>query len=82
MLLGIEIALTISAWRAGWKAIALLPVGAAIALGLIISSCVSVRDGASLYPIALVIDVAVIIILAMMSTSKHHEGSVHASETN
>jgi hypothetical protein len=45
MLLIIEIILTVAAWRKGWKAWALLPVGIAMTVGFITGIAISVDGG-------------------------------------
>lgn len=69
MLLALEIILTITAWRKGWRGWALLPLGLGVVLGLVIGSSAGVagvRAEAVLGP-CLIFDVLVIIALAVMA---------------
>ena len=65
MLLVLEIMLTISAWKKGWKGFALLPVITAMFLGLVIGG--SVTDEDSLYGLSIVLDIICVLVLAVMN---------------
>jgi len=69
MLLAIEIALTIAAWRKGWKGLALLPVGAALVCGFMVGAAMG-AGGLSeeeVFGIGLLIDLGVIAALGVMT---------------
>ena len=79
MLLIAEIILTVFAWRNGWKWLALLPVGIAFIIGLIIgASRVTDLSGVIFIDI-----IAVIALIIMVSKSKKPEEnvSIDKSET-
>ena len=64
----LEIILTVTAWRKGWRARALIPVGALLSLGFIIGFVVGLTGAPmpDLRPWAL-LDVLAIVVLAVMS---------------
>ena len=61
MLLIAEIILTIFAWRKGWKGLALIPLGVAFGLGLILG-----LNGVAPYDLASLIWVDVLAIIALI----------------
>lgn len=65
----IEIILTIFAWRKGWKWLSLIPVGAALLLGLLIGFSVGSSGGSveSVNGFAFFLDLLVIIALIVMN---------------
>ena len=65
MLLIAEILLTIFAWRRGWKAKALIPVGAAIGVGLIIGIMIA-SSGSTVPAGVILIDIIAVIALIIM----------------
>jgi hypothetical protein len=77
MLLIVEIALTVFAWRNGWKWLALMPIGIALLLGLMIGFTIGTNGGnaADARGIALVLDVLAIIALAVMCGIKGNKTS-------
>jgi len=69
MLLAIQIALTVAAWRKGWKGLALLPLGAALACGFVFGAAMGaggLSEGA-VFGIGLLIDLGVIAALGVMA---------------
>ena len=68
MLLLVEVGLTIAAWKKGWGAKALLPVGATLALGLLFGVAIGLGGGTieAAAPVALLSDLAAIGILIAM----------------
>jgi len=46
MLLLLEIALTVSAWKAGWGARALIPAAVALAFGMLLGAATGATEGA------------------------------------
>ena len=72
MLLIAEIILTVFAWRNGWKWLALLPVGIAFIIGLIIGAS-GVTD---LSGVIFIDIIAVIALIIMVSKSKKPEENV------
>lgn len=66
MLLVIEIALTVFAWRAGWKALSLLPLVIGVVLGFGGGVIMAATGASDFWPALLVIDVAVIAVLGVM----------------
>ncbi|MGO8757449.1 MAG: hypothetical protein ACLQG3_04925 [Terracidiphilus sp.] len=79
MLLILEIALTIAAWRKGWGARALLPLvfgfGAAFLIGLVIGAAGGSTDGAAVFGI--LCDVGVVIALGIMARRAPQAGAAH-----
>lgn len=72
MLLLLEIWLTVAAWRAGWKATALLPTGAAIAVGILLgASGVEVSQNLLLYALGDIVAVVALGIMAAIGHNKH-----------
>lgn len=68
MLLILEIMLTIAAWKRGWKALALIPVGLAFLVGLVIAGSMEPgADPSEILPFALVGDGLAIVALVVMS---------------
>jgi hypothetical protein len=68
MLLILEIMLTIAAWKRGWKALALIPVGLAFLVGLLIAGSVEPgTDVSEIMPLALIGDGLAIVALVIMS---------------
>ena len=68
MLLLLEVGLTVAAWKKGWGAKALLPVGATLVLGLLFGVAIGLGGGTieAAAPVALLSDVAAIGILIAM----------------
>lgn len=68
MLLLIEIALTVSAWRKGWGGKALRPFGYAFAIAFLIAVVTAASGGTvnQVAPILLLVDVGLIIALVRM----------------
>jgi len=66
MLIIVEIALTIWAWRRGWKAWALLPLGIALLIGFLIGFIMGAAVLEEGWLLLLVIDVAAIGALIFM----------------
>jgi hypothetical protein len=65
----VEIILTVFAWRKGWKAWALLPVGIALAIGLLIGFSVGASGGnaESVRGIGIFLDIVAIGVLIYMT---------------
>jgi hypothetical protein len=70
MLLILEIWLTIAAWRKGWGALALLPIGAMLLIGFCIGLAVGASGGgtAELMAPALVVELLGILTLIVMAS--------------
>ncbi len=67
MLLLIEIALTVAAWRRGWRACALVPISLAVIAGILIGVPYGPdADFGEVFPLTVVVDGATIIALAAM----------------
>ena len=85
MVMLIEIALTISAWRKGWKGWALLP----IAIGMSVSFLMGAAAGASggtiedILPLCVLIELGMIVSLIVMSvkTPKYVKNKRETEET-
>jgi len=69
MLLAAEIFLTITAWRRGWKAYALLPGGLTLLLGFLIGLSIGASGGSadSIPGATILLDIACVISLIIMS---------------
>lgn len=69
MLLILEVILTISAWRRGWKGWALLPVAGGLFIAFLVGASSAASGGSTgdLGPAALFIDIACIGILGAMT---------------
>ena len=69
MLMIIEIILTVAAWKKGWKAIALLPMGIAILIGFFTGIAVGASGGSSdaLLVLMFFVELVGIVVLATMS---------------
>lgn len=78
MLLILQIALTVSAWRKGWRAWALLPVGLLMMTGFILGAASGTADVFAAYgPILILGDIACAVVLAIMAT---HPPQRHVSQ--
>jgi len=70
MLIIVEIALTVMAWRRGWKAWALLPmflgVSLSFAFGLALAAS-GVNNMSAILPFAVLFDIAIIVALSCMA---------------
>ena len=68
MLLLAEIGLTIAAWKKGWRAKALLPVGVSLALGLLFGIAIGLggRTVEAAFPAAVLVDLVTIGVLVAM----------------
>ncbi len=67
MILILQIALSVSAWKKGWRAWAMLPVGITAAVGFAVGIASGTQDVLSEYmPFVLLFDIASVIILAIM----------------
>lgn len=64
----IEIILTIFAWRKGWKWLALLPMGAALLLGILMGFFVGASGGDvdAAKGLAIILDIGAVIALIVM----------------
>ena len=69
MLLVIQISLMIAVWRKGWKAWALVPLGAGFLISVLLSGVVASLGGnpTSLWPFSLLLDLVAIAVLSAMS---------------
>ena len=70
MLLILEIWLTVKAWRKGWRAWALLPLGIVMAVAFLIGVAVGASGGSvgNAYPVALLVELAGIGALIRLAT--------------
>ena len=77
MILILEIILTISAWRKGWKGWALLPMGICLSVGFLIGMAVGASGGTmeDVLPLCVFIELAALISLIVMvaKAPKHIE---------
>jgi hypothetical protein len=69
MLLILEIVLTVSAWRNGWKALALLPLGVCFAIGLTVG-VVSPQSVSAFSPVLIGGDLVAVAILIGLCSKK------------
>lgn len=67
MLLLLEIVLTIAAWRRGWKALALLPLGLAFAAGLALPVMVGPDQAMEMAGSLWFVDLGVTVVLGVMA---------------
>lgn len=69
MILLIEIILTISAWRKGWKARALLPLGLGMSVSFLIGMAVGASGGTieNVIPLCVLIELAILVSLIIMA---------------
>jgi hypothetical protein len=67
-LLLVEIGLTIAAWKKGWRAKALLPVGVSLVLGLLFGIAIGLGGGTieAAFPAAVLVDLVTIGVLITM----------------
>jgi len=77
MLLIIEIMLTISAWKKGWKGAALLPLVIGMFIAFVFGSAMADTgvDDMSVIIFGVLIDIGIIISLAVMSAREPHRES-------
>lgn len=70
MLLIIEIFLTVAAWRNGWRALALLPLGVTVLFGFLLGAAVQASGGSiqAAYPVAFLADLINLGVLIGLST--------------
>lgn len=68
MLLILEIWLTVQAWKKGWKALALLPLGVVVGICFTVGAVIGASGGSveDLWALGLICDVTAIVILAFM----------------
>jgi hypothetical protein len=73
MLLVLEIVLTVTAWRRGWKAWALAPVLGCVALGMLIGFVSGINGGdvEGLMGMCLLLDLGCIVSLIVMAVKGH-----------
>jgi len=69
MLLIIEIALVVAAWKRGWKGLALVPIVAGFALAFMLGGAVGASGGSedAAFALGLLVDVGIIATLAIMA---------------
>jgi len=69
MLLAIEIMLIITAWKRGWKGLALVPVGAGLVVAFLLGGAVGASGGSedAVFALGLLVDVGIIATLGIMA---------------
>jgi len=69
MILVIEILLTISAWRKGWKGWALLPIGIGMSIGFLLGMSAGATGGnvEDILPMCIFVDLATLISLIVLA---------------
>ena len=69
MILVLEIMLTISAWRKGWKGWALLPIGICMSIGFLLGMTTGASGGniEDVMPLCILIELATLISLIALS---------------
>ena len=77
MLLILEIMLTITAWRSGYKALALMPLGFAFLLGFLIAS--NNPDSGDILSYVWIDILAIIVLVVMIAIAKKPEEEVEKS---
>jgi uncharacterized membrane protein YfcA len=77
MLFLIEVCLTIAAWRKGWGAKALIPFGVGMVVAMLLGAAVGLSGGqravAQAFPMFLILDLALIAVLAWLATRAPQE---------
>jgi len=81
MLLILEIILTVKAWKNGWKALALLPLGLALGVGFVIGAAMAVSGGSmeDYWGFCLLGDLAAIAVLGCMCRRASRRSPVESS---
>lgn len=69
MLMVLEIGLTVAAWKKGWKALALIPLGIVLCMGFFVGAAVGMSGGnvEAIQGYAWMIDALGIVALAVMA---------------
>jgi len=72
MLTIVEIILTVVAWRRGWKAWALLPLGVCFILALLLGAAVTASGGSveAAFPVLFLLDLACVGVLLGLVTTR------------
>jgi uncharacterized membrane protein YfcA len=70
MILILEILLTVAAWRRGWRAKALIPLGTCLGVGIFVGMAIGASGGSPerALPVLALGDVACVIVLSVMSS--------------
>ena len=84
MVLLLEIILTVTSWRKGWRARALLPLGVTMTVGFVVGAVIAATGGSApaLHPLYLLADVPCLGALAFLTSrapgSSEAQVSTHA----
>ena len=87
MLLILEIGLTVAAWRKGWRAWALVPLGGVLGMGFLIGVAVGASGGTieHVFPLVLLLDLACVGVLIRLAVRGPRQaeslGTPETSET-